>query len=144
MSSLLASAGGAVVGSLFTAGATLWNLKKARSLSRAKFLYDLHKDFFVDETYRSALNHLDDSDNTIKGLVQKEDAKLLQLLNAFELVAYFVKTRELEEKDAEALLGYYLDCFQKHPSLSDYINDKSKSFETLRTFVSRRKNPHGA
>jgi hypothetical protein len=68
-------------------------------LNRARFLYDLHRDFFVANTYKAALEALDEpsGDPEIASLVKAEDPDLIGLLNAFELVAFFVKTGELKD-----------------------------------------------
>lgn len=140
--SVLNSFFAAIAGGLLTAAISWWTLQKSRSLNRARFLYDLHRDFFVDDTYKSILGKIDGA-SAIVGLVADEDSKLIELLNAFELVAYFVKIKELRQEDAEALLGYYLDCFQRHPKLMEYINLDDKSFEMLSGFFHKRKRQHG-
>lgn len=122
------------------------SLKTTRGLNRAKFLYDLHKDFFVAEIYKTTLDTLDEpsGDTRIVDLVKSEDPNLVGLLNAFELVAYFVETEQLKYEDADALLDYYLDCVTRHPELQKYINDKSKSFENLKLLLGKRGKLHAA
>jgi hypothetical protein len=107
------------------------SLRMTRGLNRAKFLYDLHRDFFVAETYKNTLDILDEpsGDKRIAELLHVEAPELLGLLNAFELVAYFVKTKQLKAPDADALLGYYLGCIPRHPGLRRYI--KENSFQHL-------------
>jgi hypothetical protein len=120
------------------------SLQTARGLNRAKFLYDLHQDFFVAETYKTALDILDEpsGDMRIADLLKTENPDLTTLLNAFELVAYFVKTKQLQYQDADALLGYYLDCFTRHTELRKYISDESKSFENLKLLLAEREELH--
>jgi hypothetical protein len=107
------------------------SLKTTRGLNRSKFLYDLHRDFFVAETYKTTLDILDEpsGDKRIADLLKAEAPELLGLLNAFELVAYFVKTKQLKAPDADALLGYYFGCIPRHPELQRYI--KENSFQHL-------------
>lgn len=111
-----------------------------RRLNRAKFLYDLHQDFFSADTYKFILDALDEppDHDGIVSLVQKQDSRLVALLNAFELVAYFVKTGQLTNQDANALLDYYFDCILRHNLLTKYINDKSNSFEHLSALLHKR------
>ncbi len=137
INSVLTSIFGAVVGGSLTAGAALWSLNTTRRLNRARFLYDLHKDFFVEETYKATLDILDEpaGDPKIIGLVETEDSRLIDLLNAFELVAYLVKAKQLKKRDADALLGYYLGCCGRHSMLRQYINNKSNSFENLEALL---------
>jgi hypothetical protein len=138
------------VSSLFIASLSIViavaSLKTTRGLNRAKFLYDLHKDFFVAETYKITLDILDEpsGDTRIADLLKTEDPNLIGLLNAFELVAYFVETGQLKYEDADALLGYYLHCVTRHIELQKYINDKSKSFENLKLLLSKRGKLHAA
>jgi hypothetical protein len=139
MSSFFTPAGVAVIGGLLTAGIALWSLKTTRGLNRAKFLYDLHQDFFIKDTYKKSLLALDedDGDPTIIAWVKNEEPELIRLLNAFELVAYFVKRGELKDKDADALLGYYLRLCVSHSVLRDYIKRKSRSFEHLDALLTK-------
>ena len=129
-------------------GVAFFSLKTARGLNRAKFLYDLHKDFFVADTYKATLDALDEisGDKAVICLVETENSLLIDLLNAFELVAYFEHTGHLEDKDVDALLGYYLGCIRRHAELRQYIKDKRKSFEHLRALLDKlpRENPHAA
>jgi hypothetical protein len=123
------------------------SLQTTRGLNRAKFLYDLHRDFFVQGTYKSTLDALDEpsGDPRIVGLVSAEDSDLLGLLNAFELVAYFEHTKQLKFEDTDALLDYYLRCIQRHTELRQYISNKNKSFEHLDALLARvSEKPHGA
>jgi hypothetical protein len=85
------------------------------------------KIFFVAETYKGTLDILDEpsGDKRIATLLKDQAPELLGLLNAFELVAYFVKTNQLKAPDADALLGYYLGCIPRHPELQRYIRDNS-------------------
>jgi hypothetical protein len=130
--------------SLFVAvasfGVAYFSLQTTRGLNRAKFLYDLHKDFFVEETYKATLDVIDEpsGDQRIVNLVKAEDSCLIELLNAFELVAYFEYTKQLTYEDADALLDYYLGCILRHAELRDYINDDSKSFGYLKKLLVKR------
>lgn len=127
-------------------GVAYFSLRTTRGLNRAKFLYDLHKDFFVEDTYKATLEVLDEESGhqKIVSLVKDEEPKLVGLLNAFELVAYFVETEQLKYEDVYALLAYYLECIPRHPELQDYINDDKNSFEHLKVLLAKREKPHGA
>lgn len=116
---------------LLSIGIAFISLTTTRGLNRSKFLYDLHRDFFVADTYKATLDILDEpsGDKRVAALLNDESPDLIGLLNAFELVAYFVKTKQLKALDADALLGYYLGCIPRHPELQQYI--KKNSFQHL-------------
>jgi len=123
------------------AGVVSWRaLRTTQRLNRAKFLYDLHQDFFVKPSYWVMRDALDGAaDNPIlTDAIDRESNELVQFLNFFELVAYFEVTGQLKPEDVDALLGYYLGCFRHHFALCTYINKDGNSFGNLNKLLHRR------
>ncbi len=126
--------------SLF-AGVISWRaLRTTQRLNRAKFLYDLHQDFFVKPSYWAMRDALDaEADNAVlTEAIARESNELAQFLNFFELVAYFEVTGQLKPEDVDALLGYYLGCFRHHFALCAYIRKEGNSFGNLNKLLDRR------
>jgi hypothetical protein len=106
---------------------------------RAEFLMELHKSFFVEETYDHIRELLDNSSHASRDRLHHEVAaeteELTGFLNFFELIAYFEVCKTLRHKDVRALLGYYLDLLKAEPVLSHYIGKDDKSFENLKKLL---------
>jgi hypothetical protein len=103
---------------------------------RAEFLVDLHKNFFIEDTYRPLRQVLDsDTEQAVQDrarLIRDEPENFIEFLNFFELVAYLCECRNLKFKDVEALLGYYLRLLAHHKNVREYIRDKTRNgFEHL-------------
>jgi hypothetical protein len=103
---------------------------------RAEFLVDLHRNFFIEDTYKPIRQVLDsESEQAIQKLVrfiQEEPENFIEFLNFFELVAYLCKCKNLAFEDVEALLGYYLRLLIRRKNVREYIRDKTRNgFEHL-------------
>lgn len=130
--------------SLF-AGVVSWRaLRTTQRLNRAKFLYDLHQDFFVKPSYWAMRDALDgaDGNDVLLVAIAHESNELVQFLKFFELVAYFEVTGQLKPEDVDALLGYYLGCFRHHFALCAYITKEGNSFGNLKKLLDRRDGEH--
>jgi len=108
----------------------------------AEFLSNLHKSFFVDETYKKVRSVLDDDSEgaeiTLSKFIKEEPPEFTDFLNFFELVAYMGSEKTLSKKDVEALLGYYLQTLSDKPLLRKYIQDKKNGFEHLDMLLTTR------
>jgi len=108
----------------------------------AEFLSNLHKSFFVDETYKKVRSVLDDDSEgaeiTLSNFIKEEPPEFTDFLNFFELVAYMGSEKTLSKKDVEALLGYYLQTLSDKPLLRKYIQDKKNGFEHLDMLLTTR------
>ncbi len=110
---------------------------------RAESLIALHKSFFVDGTYTVVRESLDDDSE--KGEAAREamvaapgpGPDLINFLNFFELVAYFETLGAYQQKDVEALLGYYLRLLKRSGSVYRYICDQQNDFEHLNALLAK-------
>jgi hypothetical protein len=117
--------------------AAFWAVLVYRSNARrerARWADSLFSRFFVERDYKTVRDVLDsDSDiSEVVQMVEKDLADWTDYLNFFEFVLYLQASKQLYEKDVDALFGYYLSCLKKHPCVVTYIKDKGKSFEYLR------------
>lgn len=80
---------------------------------------------------RDLLDSGSDSAEVVR-MVEKDLADWTDYLNFFEFVLYLQASKQLYERDIDALFGYYLGCLKKHPCVVTYVKDKGKSFEYLR------------
>ena len=117
--------------------------RRSTRTKAAEFLSALHKDFFVEKTYKKTRDILDDESETayskLEAFVRDEPAEFTDFLNFFELVAYMGKCGTLSDADVEALLGYYLQILTDKPELRRYIHNRKKGFEHLDELLTRRK-----
>ena len=129
----------AIVIALVSAFAALLTYRRNSQTKRAEFLLELHKSFFVDETYKPLRTLMDDSDSLAQQKLQSEIAKespeFTDFLNFFELIAYFRSSKTLRHRDVQALLGYYLDLMKNDLAISAYIGKKSTTFEHLNALL---------
>jgi len=109
----------------------------------AEFISQLHRDFFVEETYKKVRETIDLAPGTalevIDQMVEAESAEFTDFLNFFELAAYF-KSRGILSKEAlEAILAYYLNLFEKNMKLRAYISSSANSYGYLNTYLTDRR-----
>lgn len=62
------------------------------------------------------------SDNANR-LVIEEKAAFTDYLNFFEYVAFLKKSKQLRNRDVEALFDYYLKCLKRHDRVRTYIDN---------------------
>jgi hypothetical protein len=121
------AAGGASIALL-----TYWKNTNTR---RAEFLWNLHKSFFVDDTYKTVRRVFDDPSEeaaTKRATFAKEEPEeFTDFLNFFELVAYLERRRNLSRRDIEALFDYYLTLLEKDQLIRNYIRNPKNGFEQL-------------
>jgi hypothetical protein len=129
-----------ILSALATAGAAIGALTVYRTNSRrerARWAESLYARFFE----RSELKTIRDKLDCLRGnpevhrLVAEESAALTDYLNFFEFVAYLRSSKQLSEKDIEALFGYYLDCLRRHDEVAGYIRNRETGFEYLREIL---------
>ena len=121
----------------------LFTYVRSAATRRAESLVALHKSFFVDGTYTIVRESLDD--DTEKGHATREamvaspgpGPDLINFLNFFELVAYFVELGAYRQKDIEALLGYYLRLLKRSGPVYHYICDQKNDFEHLNALLAK-------
>ena len=126
----------AAVGVVFAARTFAFNGR----VNRARFLYDLHRDFFVNETYSYAKKLIDEPSNLdkLRQAIADETDELIGFLNFFELVAYYSRRNVLRQEDVDALLGYYLDRLCRHAEVVKYVKSQQTSFEHLSWLLGKR------
>jgi hypothetical protein len=131
--SLVLATGGAFVALL-----TYWKNANTR---RAEFLWNLHKFFFVDETYKTVRRVFDDTSEQAATkrheFVNAEPEEFTDFLNFFELVAYLNERKNLSRRDVKALLGYYLTLLERYPYIREYIRDPKNGFEQLDSLLAK-------
>jgi hypothetical protein len=132
-----ASAIAAAIGVIFSARTFAFNSK----VNRARFLYDLHRDFFVNDTYIKGKDLIDEppDPDQLSQAVLDETKDLIGLLNFFELIAYYARSSVLTHGDVDALVGYYLDRLSHHAVVVNYITEERTSFEHLSWLLHKRK-----
>ncbi len=116
--------------------------RKNSRTKEAEFISQLHRDFFVEKTYKKIRDLLDSGEKSatlkIEELVAAESADFTDFLNFFELAAYFESCDTLSTEAVEATLGYYLNLFENSFQLRKYIKNPDKSFEYLYDYLSKR------
>jgi hypothetical protein len=143
------------------AGIALFTYWRSTRTKAAELLARLHKDFFVDTTYKAVRKVMDDdgesADSMLERYIQEQPAEFTDFLNFFELVAYmgsryrpfgkrwlsWFGSRMLSPADVNALLNYYLRLFLCKPALCTYIEDPANDFEHLDRLLKRRKKQKG-
>jgi len=121
------------------AGAGLFTYRRNAQTRRSELLAQLHKDFFVSDTYKPIRAVLDDDSSggeaARESLVKSEAESFTDFLNFFELTSYFVTLKTFEMADLNALLGYYLRLLKSSPSVYSYICNETKGFENLKALL---------
>ena len=104
---------------------------------RARWAENLYSRFFERSELKAVRDKLDclRGNSEVRRLVTEESAALTDYLNFFEFVAYLRSSKQLSEKDIEALFGYYLDCLRRHDEVAAYIRNREKGFEYLREIL---------
>jgi hypothetical protein len=132
---LIASSCVAIIGAIWA----LLVYSRNRRLEQSKWASDLYEKFYETDRHKKIRDLLDsDDDDEISLLVRKESSEFTDYLNFFEQVAVFTKSKQLDKDDVEALLGYYFSCLEKK-IVRDYIDDQSKSYERLKSYLDTRK-----
>jgi len=127
---------------IVVAVSALFIYRRNARLERAKWAVQLHDKFFAkDSQYRPIREILDSetSSRDIEELVGKESAEFTDYLNFFELVAILVESGQLQKSDVMDLFEYYLGCLQRHATVRQYIQDRTKSFQHLRKLLESHK-----
>jgi hypothetical protein len=122
--------------------AALWAVLVYRSNARrerARWADALYSRFYVEKDLKKVRDLLDcDTDDPkVVELVKKDSADWTDYLNFFEFVQYLRASKQLSEKDVQALFGYYIDCLKKHQATMAYISDSRNGFEHLRKLLVR-------
>jgi hypothetical protein len=121
----------AILLSVFALLLSGYSLYRSVRLERAKWAAQLARDFY-GETYREVREALDDQTGAkIQDYVTRETPRLTEFLNFFELVAYLRNQGQIRQIDLDAMFGYYLEKFRKHPSLTAYIRNPLNSYGEL-------------
>jgi len=104
---------------------------------RARWAESLYSKFFEQIGLKAVREVLDSvaGDPRVRELVTNESSDWTDYLNFFEFVAYLRSSRQLSERDVQALFGYYLECLKRHPVVVEYIRDRSKGFDYLRELL---------
>jgi hypothetical protein len=93
----------AVVVAIGSAAIGLYTYWRSTRTKAAEFLLELHKSFFVDDTYKAIRDVLDDDSESASAdvslLVSEEPAVFIDFLNFFELVAYMGKEKMISGRD---------------------------------------------
>ncbi|MBB5065647.1 hypothetical protein [Granulicella mallensis] len=144
--SSLALAGVSAIVAAVSAGIAIRTYQKNTRTKEAEFISQLHRSFFVDETYKKIRNALDDdkksASSKIDRLVSSESGEFTDFLNFFELAAYFESCGTLSAEAVEAMLGYYLNLLEENRLLRDYVKNPHKGFEYLDKLLSKRRKAH--
>jgi hypothetical protein len=104
---------------------------------RARWAENLYSKFFEQKELKKVRDLLDtDADDTqVREFVTKEASDWTDYLNFFEFVAYLQSSKQLLERDVQALFGYYLECLKRHRSVLEYIQNEDKGFDYLRQLL---------
>lgn len=120
---------------------SLWTYFQNGRVNRARFLLDLHRDFFVGSAYMEMRKCLDTPADSecVRKAVDDQEEEFTNFLNFFELVAYYQRHKLLTRRDVDALLGYYLDRLDRHLTVVKYVRDERTSFEHLAWLLEKRR-----
>jgi predicted negative regulator of RcsB-dependent stress response len=117
----------------------IWVYYRNRKLEQSKWASNLYEKFYETDRYKKVRDILDSDDSEeISILVRKESAEFTDYLNFFEQVAIFTASKQLDKNDVEALFCYYFNCLELR-AVRDYIDEESKGYEKLKTFLDTRK-----
>ena len=111
--------------------------RKNSKLERARWAVQLYEKFYEAHQYTKVRDTLDcDADvESVQELVSQEESEFTDYLNFFELVAFLAYTHQLSRDDVLRLFQYYMSCLKRHSVVMKYINDRTKGFEQLRSFL---------
>jgi hypothetical protein len=100
----------------------------------ADWLFDR---FFVKEGLKQVRDLIDckANDKTVQDLVADDKPRWTDYLNFFEFVQYLKVSKQLSEKDVQALFGYYRGCLSRHQVIVDCIEKEEYGFDYLRDFL---------
>jgi hypothetical protein len=115
----------------------LWVYRSNSQRERARWAESLYSKFFERDQLKRVRDLLDcnPGDQQVSDLVNKETSDYTDYLNFFEFVAYLQASKQLSNKDVEALFGYYLGCLNRHSDVTQYIRDEKKGYEYLRKLL---------
>ena len=113
--------------------------QKAVDLERSKWAAQLSQRFFGPE-FREMRAVIDVDASHLDGLIDwisREDERLTECLNLFELIAYLESSTQIQWGDVQAIFCYYLRCLKRHAVLLNYISNEANSYEHLKRLLDR-------
>jgi hypothetical protein len=127
-----------LIGSTAAIWAALVYRENARR-ERAKWAESLFNLFYIKTDLKRVRNLIDcELDNkTVEELVESDAPEWTDYLNFFEFVEYLKVSKQLSEKDVQALFGYYLLCLNRHRVIIEYIEKDENGFDYLKNFLKR-------
>lgn len=104
---------------------------------RARWAENLYTRFFEKDELKKVRDLLDcaPDDPRVSELVTNESREWTDYLNFFEFVAYLRSSKQLSDRDVQALFGYYIDSLRKHAAVLDYVRKEQKGFDYLRRLL---------
>jgi hypothetical protein len=114
--------------------------RRKSALERATWLSHLYSEFYEAPDLKRIRKVPDDNPSDapeVEELVRTEDSDLTDYLNFFEFMAYLEGSRQLSEKDVEALFDYYLRLLSKHKNVRRYVLDDRNGYGYLKRLVAR-------
>lgn len=123
-----------------TACAALGALKVYRSNARherARWAESMYVKFFEESSLKRVREVVDSDANNgqVEEYVTKEPPEWTDYLNFIEFVAYLQSSKQLLDRDVQALFGYYIECLRKHALVLEYVQKKEKGFDYLRRLL---------
>jgi len=126
------------------AAAAFIQYRKSKQMERSKWMLQLYEKVYEEPRFKRMRDILDcdrDGDSAVQDVVEQEEAEFTDYLNFFEFVGYLRNRGQLDDKDIDALFGYYLDCLNAQTPVRTYVHDTSRGFEYLSLALKKRKDP---
>lgn len=108
--------------------------KRSKKVERSKWMLQLYEKFYEEHRFKRMRDILDcdeDEGAAVEQVVKGEEAEFTDYLNFFEFIGYLRNRGQLDDKDIDALFGYYLDCLNARTPVRTYVHDASRGFEYL-------------
>lgn len=134
----------AYLGTTVLAAFAFVQYKRSKQVERSKWMLQLYEKFYEEPRFKRMRDILDcdrDEEPAVQHAVEQEEAEFTDYLNFFEFVGYLRNRGQLDDKDIDALFGYYLDCLNAQTPVRTYVHDASRGFEYLSLALKKRKDP---
>lgn len=143
---------GIIVGGA-TACKGIQEYRRSIMFRRAKWLYSLYHDFYMEPYLKEVREEMDSEEgrNRIEKIIRKEEelsreeekflSNFTDYLNFFEFMLYLRKIGALKEDDVKAMFEYYLELFYKSKPIIEYLS--KMGFENLTEYLEKHKHSRG-
>ena len=122
-----------IIGVIITAIGVIWAVyvyRRNSKLERVKWIANLYEKFYEKDDLKVIREILDcqvsedgqsKQEKKVALIVEEETKDFTDYLNFFELIAFLKKNKQLTIEQISDLFGYYLECFERHKIVREYL-----------------------